>query len=148
MTAGPAVTQAPSGRAAPGGLAAPTRLRIQGAKLSFQYTVSLSDPTGAFTAQQSTAILANLRGAMDIFSRHIDGLGTLDVVVVADLSGRTVGSGRSMVAVNKGDENGKTVNLRGRRRRAAHRRRSERLRHRHRDHPAAELPGQRPVARP
>ena len=80
-----------------------------GANLSFQYTVSLSDPTGAFTAQQATAILANLRGAMDIWSRHIDGLGTLDVVVIADLSGSTVGSGRSAVAVTKGDENGKTV---------------------------------------
>lgn len=77
--------------------------------MSFQYTVALSDPTNAFSAGTAAAILANLRGAMDIFSRHITGLGTLDVVVNVDLSGRLVGSGRSAVAVTKGVENGKTV---------------------------------------
>lgn len=77
--------------------------------MTFQYTVTLSDPTGAFSSQQAAAILANARGAMDIFSRHIDGQGVMNVVVIADLSGRTVGSGRSTVAVNKSVENGKQV---------------------------------------
>jgi Ca2+-binding RTX toxin-like protein len=78
--------------------------------LTFQYTVALSDPTGALTAAQSTAVLDNLRGALDIYSRHITGQGVLDVVVQVDFSGATVGSGASVVAVNTGATfNGKTV---------------------------------------
>jgi serralysin len=78
--------------------------------LPFQYTVALSDPTGALTASQSAAVLDNLRGAMEIYSRHITGLGTLDVVVQVDLSSAAVGSGASTAAVNTGETlNGKTV---------------------------------------
>ena len=77
--------------------------------MTFQYTLTLSDTTGVFSSQQATAILANARGAMEIFSRHIEGQGVLNVVITADLSGRTVGSGRSLAAVNKSIENGKQV---------------------------------------
>jgi hypothetical protein len=77
--------------------------------MSFQYTVTLNDPTKVFSDSQAAAIIANMKGALEIFSAHITGLGTLEVVVSADLSGRTVGSGRSLVAVTKGVVDGKTV---------------------------------------
>ena len=77
--------------------------------MTFQYTVTLSDPTGVFSSQQAASILANARGAMDIFSRHIDGQGVMNVVILADLSGNAVGTGRSAVAVNKAVVNGKQV---------------------------------------
>ncbi|WP_454714773.1 hypothetical protein [Caulobacter segnis] len=77
--------------------------------MTFQYTVTLNDPTKAFTDAQAAAIVANMKGALEIFSRHITGLGTLEVVISADLSGRLVGSGRSLVAVTKGTADGKTV---------------------------------------
>jgi Ca2+-binding RTX toxin-like protein len=70
--------------------------------LSFQYSVTLSDPTSALTAAQSTAVLANVNGAMAILSRNIIGLGSLEIEVAVDLSGRTVGSGASLTAVDKG----------------------------------------------
>ena len=77
--------------------------------MTFQYTLTLSDSTGVFSSEQAAAILANARGAMDIYSRHIEGQGVMNVLISADLSGRTVGSGRSLVAVNKSIENGKQV---------------------------------------
>lgn len=77
--------------------------------MTFKYTVALSDPTNTLSAAQAELVLANVRGAMEIFSRHVTGLGTLDVVVSMDLSGRAVGSGRSLVAVTKEVVNGKTV---------------------------------------
>ena len=77
--------------------------------MSFQYTITLSDPTNALTSQQASAALANLTGALDIYARHLTGSGVLDVVLQVDLSGRTVGSGASAAAATTGSLNGKTT---------------------------------------
>lgn len=77
--------------------------------MTFKYTITLSDPTKALTDTQAAAAIANLRGALEIYSRHITGLGTLDVVLIVDLTGRTVGSGRSTIMTTKEVVNGLTV---------------------------------------
>jgi hypothetical protein len=77
--------------------------------MTFKYTVTLSDPTNALSASQAAGVIANMQGALDIYSRNITGQGTLDVLVSVDLSGRTLGSGRSLVAVTKAVVDGKTV---------------------------------------
>jgi Ca2+-binding RTX toxin-like protein len=77
--------------------------------MSFQYTVTLNDPTKALSDAQAAAVIANMQGALAIYSAHITGMGSLEVVISVDLSGRTVGSGRSLAAVNKGTVDGKTV---------------------------------------
>ncbi len=77
--------------------------------MSFQYTVTLSDPTNALSASQAALVIANMKGALDIYSRNITGQGTLDVLISVDLSGRTLGSGRSLVAATKAVVDGKTV---------------------------------------
>lgn len=81
--------------------------------MTFQYSITLSDPTKALTDAQAAAVIANMRGALEIYSRHITGKGTLDVVIMVDLSGRTVGSGVSKIMTTKEVVNGITVALPG-----------------------------------
>jgi Ca2+-binding RTX toxin-like protein len=77
--------------------------------MTFKYTVTLSDPTNALSASQAAGVIANMQGALEIYSRNITGQGTLEVLVSVDLTGRTVGSGRSLAAVTKAVVDGKTV---------------------------------------
>lgn len=76
--------------------------------MKFQYTVALSDPSTALTPTQASSVLANLRGALDIYARHITGLGIIDVVVQIT-TGSGVASGASAAATAIGNLNGKTV---------------------------------------
>ena len=54
--------------------------------------------TNALTTQQASGAIANLTGALDIYSRNLTGSGVLDVLLRVDLSGRAVGSGASAAA--------------------------------------------------
>ncbi|WP_430420920.1 calcium-binding protein [Phenylobacterium sp.] len=54
--------------------------------MAFQYSVVLSDPTSSLTAEEVRGLIANARAAMDIFSRHIDGLGSIDIEIRIDPS--------------------------------------------------------------
>jgi len=67
--------------------------------MSFNYTVTLSDPNSSLTAQEAAGCVANLRAALDIYSRHLEGAGTIDVLLKIGTEGGDRASGRSPEAV-------------------------------------------------
>lgn len=70
--------------------------------MSFAYTVTLSDPANSLTSAESAAVIANLRGALEIYSRHLTGAGSVDVHLIIGTTGGDRASGRSPQAVHVG----------------------------------------------
>ena len=74
----------------------------------FNYTVKINDPTSSLSFIQSALVAADLRGALDIYSRHVSGQGSLDVIFNIDPQ-YARGSGASAVSVFTGTSGGKTI---------------------------------------
>ena len=67
--------------------------------MTINYTVTLSDPHSSLTAQEAAGCVANLRAALEIYSRHLQGEGVVDVLLRIGTEGGERASGRSPEAV-------------------------------------------------